>query len=95
MPDVAWTLGHNGLGRGRSLPIGAQPVLFLEDSSNGRCTQMKSRPAKGFSDPHLPHGRTKGFKAPHEIADKVGELVDRLRELQEGIRSFFIDTPHP
>ncbi len=95
MPDVAWPISTHDLSGGLSLPIGARPMLFFEDSSNGRCAQVKSRAAKSVRDSHLPHGRTKGFKAPHDIADKVGEFVDRLRKLQEGIRSFFIESPHP
>jgi hypothetical protein len=94
MPDVAWTLSHDDLGRGLSFPIGAWLVLFIENSSDSRCAQVKSRPAKGVSDPHLPHGGTKSFESPDQVADKVRESVDRLRKLQEGIWSFFADSPH-
>ena len=89
MPDVARTLGRDDLGRGLSLPIGARPVVFLEDSSHSRWAQVQTCAAKSVSDSHLPHGGTEGFESLDEIADKVGELVDRLRKLQEGIWSFF------
>ncbi len=95
MPDVVWPIGrHDEIG-GLSVPIGARPMLFFEDSSNGRWAQVQTCAAKGVGDSHLPHGGTEGFESLDGIADKVGELVDRLRKLQEGIWSFFIDTPHP
>ncbi len=75
MPDVVWPIGHHDEIGGLSVPIGARAMLFFEDSSNGRCAQVKSRAAKGVGDSHLPHGGTKGFKAPHDMADKVGNLL--------------------
>jgi hypothetical protein len=85
MPDVAWTLGRDDLGRESRIIPRTQTMIFLEYSPHSCCAEVQPRPAKGISDSHLPHGGTKRFQAPHKIADKVGELVDRLRELQEGI----------
>ena len=95
MPDVAWPLGRDNLNGGLSVPIGARSVIFLEDPSHSRCAEVQPRAAKGVSDSHLPHRRTKGFESLDEIADKVGKFVDRLGQSQECVWSFFINSPHP
>jgi hypothetical protein len=48
-----------------------------------------------LGDSHFPEGRTKNLETPHEVGNEIGELVHRLRQADEGIRSFFVETSHP
>ena len=61
----------------------------------GRSMPRKHRENEKASTPARNlHGKCR-FKALDKIADKVGEFVDRLRQLQERVWSFLIDAAHP
>jgi hypothetical protein len=66
--------------------------FFFEDSANGRCSQVQSRPGEGVGDSSLSHGGAKGFESLNKVANEVGIPVDWLRKLKQCVLSSLIEA---
>jgi len=56
---------------------------------------VETRAGKDLSSFHFPEGRTESFQAPHDVANELGKAIDRFGQLDERIRTFLLETPHP
>ncbi len=56
---------------------------------------MQASAAQRLSHPHLAHGRAERLEALDGIADEIRELVDRLAQLHQCLRSSLVKTFHP
>jgi hypothetical protein len=69
--------------------------IFLENAADGGGAQMEPGSAKYLSDLLLSQERAESLEPLDEVANAVGELVDRLTGLYQGFGSCLIDSPHP
>ena len=57
--------------------------LALEHSPDGRIAEVQAGPGEHLGDLDLAQGGTERLEALDDVADEVGELVDRLSELYQ------------
>ena len=69
--------------------------IFLENAADGGGSQMEPGSAEHLGDLLLPQRRAENLQPLHEIANQLGELVDRLKGLHQGVGSCLIDSPNP
>jgi hypothetical protein len=61
-----------------------------------RCRpEVKTRTDKDLRDLHLAEGRAEDPEASHEVADEVGEFVDRLGQTDKRVWPSLVETRHP
>ena len=94
MPDmIRFSSGHYA-NVARSCCRGRRMRQFLEDSPNSRGAEMQARAAQYLGDLDLTETWAQRFEALHCVTYEIGELVDRLTDLYEGIGALLIESLH-
>ena len=82
---LRWRL--HGFGRGSR--------LGLEHAAGGALREMQPSPGQGLGQFHLAHRRTERLEPLRQARNPLGKLVDRLRQLDQGLGAFFLQPLHP
>ena len=56
---------------------------------------MEPSATQDVRDPGSAHRWAEELQPPDEVDDEIRELVDGLGNLDESVRSFFVEPPHP
>ena len=62
---------------------------------HGGCAQVQAGPCQDLRDLHSAQHGAENLQLLDEVANVVGELVDRLRDLDQGSGPLFIDAAQP
>ncbi len=69
--------------------------IFAQHPSNRRRAQMQPGPCQRLRDLDLAHGGTEGLQPLDDVSDEIRKAIDGQAHLDQGIRTFLIQTPQP